>query len=153
MQTQGWAPSGCTHHLPDAGIVLVSWCCIGERRNVLVHERAKPQAEIARELSHLFSQLGPQIADVIQVVIHGQGEIHQVVEVHGIVLHLPHLNSERGLVTCTHTRVEHGEKETPSTHTNPDRTLSFLTPAEQTDHFSKEEGEGNKLFQIHPLGD
>lgn len=96
------APSGCTHHLPNAGIVLVSWCCVGERRNVFVHERAKPQTEIARELSHLFSQLGPQIADVIQVVVHGQGQIHQVVEIHGIILHLPHLNSERGPVTCTH---------------------------------------------------
>lgn len=150
MQTQGWALSGCTHHLPDAGIVLVSWCCIGERRNVLVHKRAKPQAEIARELSHLFSQLGPQIADVIQVVVHGQGEIHQVVEVHGIVLHLPHLNSERGLVTCTHTRVEHGEKETPSTHTNPDCTLSFSPLQSRQITFQKKRVRGISFSKFIP---
>ena len=61
----GLVPSGYAYHLPNAGIVLVSWCRVGERRNVFVHERAKPQPEIASELSHLFSQLGPQIANII----------------------------------------------------------------------------------------
>lgn len=150
MQAQGLASSGCTHHLPNAGIILVSWCRVGERRNVFVHEGAKSQPEIAGELSHLLSQLGPQVADVIQVVVHGQGEIHQVVEVHGIILHLPHLNSERRPVTCTHTKAGHGEKETHSTQKNPDHTGFFCSPAEQTDHFSKEKGEGNKFSKYSP---
>lgn len=106
----GLLPLGTTYHLPNAGIVLVSRCRVGERRNVFVHKRAKTQPEIASELSHLFSQLGPQIANIVQVVVHGQGEIHQVVQVHGIVLHLPDLNSEGSPVTCTHTRVESSEK-------------------------------------------
>lgn len=133
----GLAPSGCTQHLPNAGIVLVSWCCVGERRNVFVHERAKPQAEIAGELSHLFSQLGPQVPDIIQVIVHGQGQIHQVVEVHGIILHLPHLHSERRPVTCTHTKVGHGEKETPRTHKNPDCTLFFFPCREDSSLFKR----------------
>lgn len=61
----GCVPLGYTSHLPNAGIVLVSWCRVGERRNVFVHKRAKPQPEIASEFSHLFSQFGPQIANII----------------------------------------------------------------------------------------
>lgn len=122
----GLVPSVYTYHLPNAGIVLVSWCRIGERRNIFVHERAKSQTEIASEFSHLFSQLGPQIANIIQVIVHGQGEIHQVVEVHRIVLHLPNLNTEGGPVTCRHTRVESSEKETPCTQIIQTTDIVFL---------------------------
>lgn len=119
-------PSRCTQHLPSAGIVLVSWRRVGERRNVFVHEGAKAQTEVAGELPHLLSQLGAQVADVVQVVVHGQGQVHQVVEVHGVILHLPHLHSERGPVTCTRTNGGHGEQQTPSTHKNPEHTFNFF---------------------------
>ncbi|KAK7804315.1 hypothetical protein U0070_024698 [Myodes glareolus] len=45
-------------------------------------------------------KLGAQAPDVVQVILHGEGQVHQVVEVYGIVLHLAHLKLEGSLITC-----------------------------------------------------
>lgn len=74
--------------------------CVGERGDVLVYKRPEPQPEVAGELPHLLSELGAQVPDVVQVVLHGQGEVHQVVQVHRIILHLSNLQLESCLVTC-----------------------------------------------------
>lgn len=86
--------------LPDAGVGLVPRRRVGERRDAFVYKGPEPQSEVAGELPHLLGELGAEVPDVVQVVLHGQGEVHQVVQVHGIVLHLPHLQLEGSLVAC-----------------------------------------------------
>lgn len=87
-------------HLPNARIGLVPRRCVGERRDVLVYKRPEPQTEVAGELPHLLSELGAQVPDAVQVILHGQGEVHQIVQVHGIILHLSNLQLEGSLVPC-----------------------------------------------------
>lgn len=87
-------------YLPNAWIGLVPRCCIGKRRDALVYKRPEPQSEVASELPHLLGKLSAQVPDVVQVILHGQGEVHQVVQVHGIILHLSNLQLEGSLVTC-----------------------------------------------------
>lgn len=84
---------------PNAWIGLVPRRRVGERGDVFVNERPEPQAEVAGELPHLLGELGAQVSDAVQVILHGQGEIHQVVQVHGVVFHLAHLQLEGCLVT------------------------------------------------------
>lgn len=91
-------PQGCC--LPSAGVILVSWGRVGEGRNVLVYKRPKTKPEIAGELSHFFSQLSSQVPNGVQIILHGEGEIHQIVQIYGIILYLSNLHVERGWVTC-----------------------------------------------------
>lgn len=67
------------------------FCNVGERGHVLVHKGAEAQPEVAGELSHLMGQLGAQVTDGFQIILHREGEVHQVVQIHRVVLHLPHL--------------------------------------------------------------
>lgn len=89
-----------TGHSPNAWIGLVPRCCVGERGDVLVYKRPEPQPEVAGELPHLLSQLGAQVSDAVQVILHGQGEVHQVVQVHRVILHLSNLQLEGSLIAC-----------------------------------------------------
>lgn len=92
-------PTASTQHPPVAWVLLVLGRRVGEGRHVFVHEGAKAQPEVAGELPHLQGQFGAQVTDGVQVVLHGQRQVHQVVEIHRVVLHLPHLQAEPGLVS------------------------------------------------------
>lgn len=72
---------------------------VGERGHVLVHEGAEAQPEVAGELAHLMGQLVAQVTDGVQIILHREGEVHQVVEIHRVVLHLPHLQLEPRLAS------------------------------------------------------
>lgn len=79
---------------PVARILLVLGRRVGEGGHVFVHEGAKAQPEVAGELPHLLGQLVAQTVDGVQVVFHGKREVHQVVQINRVVLHLPHLQVE-----------------------------------------------------------
>lgn len=66
----------------------------------LVHEGSKPHAQIARGLAHALSELVAQGDQAIQVVFHRVREVHQVVEVHGVVLHLLHRHRKHLGAAC-----------------------------------------------------
>lgn len=68
--------------------------------NGLVHKGPKTDAQVAGELAHLAGQRGAQVLDVPQIVLHGVGQVHQVVDVHRIVFHLTHLDLEDLGVIC-----------------------------------------------------
>lgn len=74
-------------------------CNVGERGHVLVHKGAKAQPEVAGELAHLMGQLGAQVPDGVQIILHREGEVHQVVQIHWVVLHLSHLQLEPRLAS------------------------------------------------------
>lgn len=80
------------------------------RRNVhvwgngLVHKGPKADAEVAGEFAHLAGQLGAQVLDIPQIILHGVGQVHQVVDVHGVVFHLPHLDTKDLGVICNVTQ-------------------------------------------------
>lgn len=96
-----------TGHSPNAWIGLVPRRCVGERGDILVYKRPEPQPEVAGELPHLLGELGAQVPDAVQVILHGQGEVHQVVQVHRIILHLSNLQLESSLVTCANREAMH----------------------------------------------
>lgn len=86
-------------NLPAARILLKLFCRVRERGHVLVHKGAEAQPEVAGELAHLMGQLGAQVTDGFQIILHRQREVHQVVHVHRVVLHLPHLQLEPRLAS------------------------------------------------------
>ena len=43
--------------------------------------------EVTRGVPHLFHEVSAQLLDAGEVVLHGEGQIHQVVQVYGVVLH------------------------------------------------------------------
>lgn len=71
--------------------------------NGLVHKGPKADAKVAGELAHLTGQLGTQVLDVLQIVLHGVGQVHQVVDVHRVVFHLAHVDTEHLGVICNGT--------------------------------------------------
>ena len=89
----------CVQYPPATWILLILGRRVGKRGHVFIHEGAEAQPEVAGELPHLLGQLGAQVPDGFQVVLHGQREVHQVVEVHRVVLHLPHLQAKPRLVS------------------------------------------------------
>lgn len=42
--------------------------------------------EVGGDGLHLFAQLGSKVLDILQVVLHGPAEIHQVVQVNRVIL-------------------------------------------------------------------
>lgn len=69
------------------------------RREGFVHKSSKAHAQVAGGAVHCLGQAFSQRPQAEQVVVHGEGEVHEVVEVHGVVLHLPHLHREaRGVI-------------------------------------------------------
>lgn len=82
------------------------FCNVGERGHVLVHKGAEAQPEVAGELAHLMGQLGAQVTDGVQIILHREGEVHQVVQIHRVVLHLPHLQLEPRLASWMSKHVE-----------------------------------------------
>ena len=87
------------HYPPAARILLVLGCCVGKGGHVFIHKGPKAQPEVAGELAHLVRQLGAQVTDGVQIIFHGKREVHQVVEIHWVVLHLPDLQPERRLLS------------------------------------------------------
>lgn len=50
-------------------------------------EGIRTHPEVTGDILHLFYEVGSQLLDTGQVVLHGEGQIHQVVQVYGVVLH------------------------------------------------------------------
>lgn len=44
-------------------------------------------SEVSSNVPHLFHEVSSQLLDTGQVVLHGEGQVHQVVQVYGVVLH------------------------------------------------------------------
>lgn len=55
------------------------------RHHHLVDERAEAEPKVAGEGTHLFGQLVAQLRQLLLVVLHRLGQVHQVVQIHGIV--------------------------------------------------------------------
>lgn len=85
--------------LPIARVVLVLGGRVGEGWYVLIHKRAEPKTEVTCEFPHLFRQFGAQVANRVEIVLHGEREVHQIVQINRVVLHRTHLNLKWGLVT------------------------------------------------------
>lgn len=62
------------------------------RGDGLVHKGAKAHAQVAGGAVHGLGQALAQRPQAVEVVVHGVGEVHEVVEVHGVVLDLPHFD-------------------------------------------------------------
>lgn len=60
----------------------------------LVHKSSKAHAEVAGGAVHGLGQAFSQRPQAEEIVIHGVGEIHEVVEINRVVLHLTHLHCE-----------------------------------------------------------
>lgn len=86
-------------NLPVARILPMFFRNVGVRGHVFVHKGAEAQSEVAGELAHLMGQLVAQVTDGVQIIFHREGEVHQVVEIHRVVLHLPHLQLEPRLAS------------------------------------------------------
>lgn len=80
-------PVAGVFHSLSGGDVHVRW----ER---LVHKCAKAHAEVAGGAVHGLSQAFTQRSQAEEIIVHGVGEIHEIVEIHRIVLHLTHLDGE-----------------------------------------------------------
>ena len=87
----GSAPAGVGHVLLGD---------LDEGQHGFLHEGAEAQAELAGEVAHLPGEGGAQVLDHLQVVRHGRREVHQVVDVHGVVLRLLDFDLEGHLTTC-----------------------------------------------------
>ena len=55
----------------------------------LVHKRAKAKPELLGDLLHLIGQGGPQGRQRVFVVLHALRQVHEVVQVNGVVFGLP----------------------------------------------------------------
>lgn len=64
------------------------------RRERLVHKSTEAHAEVAGGAVHGLGQAFAQCPQAEEVIIHGVGEIHEVVEIHRVVLYLTHLHCE-----------------------------------------------------------
>lgn len=54
----------------------------------LVDERSEPKPEVGGDLLHLLGQLSSQRGQFFLVVLHGLGQVHQVVQIDGVVFGL-----------------------------------------------------------------
>lgn len=81
--------------LPVAGVLhsLFGWD-VHVRWERLVHKSPKAHAEVAGGAVHSLGQTFAQRPQAEEVVVHGVGEIHEVVEIHGVVFYLSHLHRE-----------------------------------------------------------
>lgn len=70
------------------------WGDVHVRGHRLVHKGSKANPQVTGELAHLGGQLGAQILDAPQIILHGVRQVHQVVDVYRVILHLPHLDRE-----------------------------------------------------------
>lgn len=64
------------------------------RRERLVHKSPKAHAEVAGGAVHGLGQAFAQCPQAEEVIVHGVGEVHEVVEIHRVVLYLTHLHCE-----------------------------------------------------------
>lgn len=99
LNSKATCNKSCCPYPPIARILLILGCCVREGGHVFVHKGTKAQPEVAGELAHLLGQLGTQVTDGVQIIFHGKREVHQVVEIHWVVLHLPHLQPKPCLVS------------------------------------------------------
>lgn len=65
-----------------------------------VHERTEAHTQVTGGFAHFFSQSISQLPQLSQIIIHGVGQVHQVVEIHRVICDLPHLQRERPWVIC-----------------------------------------------------
>jgi len=88
------------HVCAPAGVRQFFLCDLDEGQDRFLHEGAEAQAELAGEAAHLAGQRGAQVLDHLQVVRHGRRHVHQVVDVHGVVLRLLNSDLEGHLTSC-----------------------------------------------------
>ena len=81
--------------LPEAGVLhSLRRRYVHVGRDWLVHESAESHAQVAGGLVDGFGEVVAQHPQAAQVVVHGVGEVHQVVQIYRVVLHLSHLHRE-----------------------------------------------------------
>lgn len=64
------------------------------RREWLVHKGSKSHAEVAGGAIHGLCEAAAQRPQAEQVIVHGVGKVHEVVEIHRVVLYLTYLHRE-----------------------------------------------------------
>lgn len=69
---------------------------VGQRH--LVHEAPEAQPEVACQVPHGRRDLASELRELVLVVLHGLGEVHQVVEVDGVVGRLAVLEGDLALL-------------------------------------------------------
>lgn len=85
----------CAVLLPVAGVLHSRFGGgVHVRRERLVHKSPEAHAEVAGGAVHGLGQAFAQCPQAEEVIIHGIGEIHEVVEIHRVVLYLTHLYCE-----------------------------------------------------------
>lgn len=91
-QREGGFPGLRRKDLPVTGVFeSLWWGDVHIWRYRLVHKGPKANPKVASNPAHLGSQLGTQGLDARQIILHGEGQVHQVVDVYRVILHLPHL--------------------------------------------------------------
>lgn len=60
-----------------------------------VHESSEAHTQVTGGFAHLFSQSISQLPQLCEVIIHGVGQVHEIVQIHRVVGDLPHLKLER----------------------------------------------------------
>ena len=94
----------CVFPYLPAGVGELLLCDLDKRQDGFLHKRAKAHSEFTGEVCHLFGQSGAQVLDHLQIVDHGRRQVHQVVDVHRIVLCVLDLNLESHLTACAETK-------------------------------------------------
>lgn len=42
--------------------------------------------EIRGDLLHFFHEVGAEVLDIFQIILHGEGQVHKIVQVNGVIL-------------------------------------------------------------------
>lgn len=117
-------PVAGVFHSLFGGDVHVRW----ER---LVHKCAKAHAEVAGGAVHGLSQAFTQRPQAEEVVIHGVGEIHEIVEIHRIVFHLTHLHREAfGIIWVVGCRDLKHHQQVTGSHFHTQHLYQTRTPTQ-----------------------
>lgn len=62
--------------------------CADVRHRDFVHKGAEAEAEVGRDALHPLGEKVAKLGQLVLVVLHGFGEVHQVVEIHWVILSL-----------------------------------------------------------------
>lgn len=98
-----WSVWSCFNRIP-AGVGQLFFCDLDEGQDGFLHKRAKAHSKFTGEVSHLFRQRGAQAFDHLQIIDHGRRQVHQVVDVHRIILRVLNLDLESHLTACAKTK-------------------------------------------------
>ncbi len=100
-----WSVWSCfSIYFIPAGVGQLFFCDFDEGQDGFLHKRAKAHSKFTGEVGHLFRQRGAQAFDHLQVIDHGCWQVHQVVDVHRIVLCVLNLDLESHLTACAKTK-------------------------------------------------